>query len=240
MDSGNSAFEWKMFDVLFDSSSHCIHFTVSKSTQQLGTVSPSSLYCRRLHITFLFSFCILMVECYQLWFMVELPVSYCGKITGNSFKIMLDILFRSSSRFKQLNEKMQFVWYNAYGYGLPFSWTLGIFVIDKIESIPNHLKPGMGINGCFPMSERHWNTFHSISKQLFILWQKFIILDGLLQELVFFYLPASILLISNIVLFVLTAKRIHQVQIEANKNQDATLQENTTKVQKILNKKKDM
>lgn len=58
--------------------------------------------------------------------------------------------------------------------------------------------------------------------------------------MLFFYLPASFLLISNIVLFVLTAKRIHQVQMEANKNQDVTLQEHTTKVQKILNKKKDM
>lgn len=51
-----------MFDVLLGSSCHGLHFTVIQSTQQHGTFTPDTLSFRWVYVTFLLSFCILMVE----------------------------------------------------------------------------------------------------------------------------------------------------------------------------------
>lgn len=69
---------------------------------------------------------------------------------------------------------------------------------------------------------------------------QFIISDGSIQELILFYLPASILLLINVALFILTANRIRRIQFEANQNLNDTIQQNDAKLQSILNKKKDM
>lgn len=71
----------------------------------------------------------------------------------------------------------------------------------------------------------------------FDLWSCYLFSDEL-SEMLFFYLPASIVLPINIVFFVLILKRTKYIQHEAKRLEEGTLQGTDSKIQKFLNRKK--
>lgn len=56
---------------------------------------------------------------------------------------------RFTTNFKKTTEQKQLLWYKTYAYGVPLLLTIMFFVIDNIESIPDHMQPNIGANSCF-------------------------------------------------------------------------------------------
>lgn len=87
----------------------------------------------------------------------------------------------------------------------------------------------LSIRNLFTFSRFYW-----INRKYFL----FHILDDWSDEVIFFYLPAAIILTVNVVLFVLILKRMRHVQQEASRLEEGTLKETNSKLQHILDKKK--
>lgn len=68
---------------------------------------------------------------------------------------------RSSSSFRQRNERVQFYCYMLYGFGLPCLFTFIVYGLDRIDSIPQHYRPGIGHGTCFIQRE-NWNIFNFV------------------------------------------------------------------------------
>lgn len=126
-----------------------------------------------------------------------------------------------------------------YGYGIPCLLTFMVLILDEIESLPFYLRPNFDIWAC------------SLFSEIIILYTKFVhlhisimeivsfsALGGWFQEILFFYLPVTIILTINTVLFVLILKRIRYVQQEVKRMEEGTLNETSSKLKEILDKKK--
>lgn len=88
-----------------------------------------------------------------------------------------------SSYFHKFTEPKLFILYTIYSFGLPGVLTILMHILDSIESIPYHLRPGFGAESCFIKGERY-------------------------STLLVFHLPLAIIIIFNIVLFIMTATKI--------------------------------
>lgn len=88
-------------------------------------------------------------------------------------------------------ERKRFLVYCLYAFGGPAVLTLSVYLIDHISSIPKYFKPLMGISRCW-------------------------IQDNRMVEAIFIYLPISIILVVNIVLYSVTAFKIYKVQKETS------------------------
>lgn len=117
------------------------------------------------------------------------------------------------NKFKQLGEKKQFMWYMGYGYGIPGCITLAMFIFGSNTTIPSHREPE--VIECFPLN---------------------VTIDPFI-----FILPAFILIVLNVLLFILAAQQILQLNVESDQNQDQAgpSQDNNEEVQRILMKKRN-
>lgn len=96
--------------------------------------------------------------------------------------------FRSGMRGRG-GERKLFLMYCLYAFGVSIALTCGLYLIDISTFIPDPYRPLMGINRCWLQRSR-------------------------VVEAIYLYLPISIILIINIILYSVTAYKIYQVQKE--------------------------
>lgn len=143
-------------------------------------------------------------------------------VTSNKKNIFVHFICRFTTSFKKFSEKKQLLWYKSYAYGLPFLLTIVIVVVDNIESISPDMRPNIGSNSCF-LSKKFLEIYFNwkYNQQLFV--QFCWLLDPWFSQLLYFYAPAGIIIILNVILFILTALNFHRVHqaaqlISSNEN----------------------
>lgn len=95
--------------------------------------------------------------------------------------------FRSTKNPQFPSDSQKFLKYLFYGFGLPFIITAILAVIDETNLFPEKWRPQIGKFECFLRNERHIEFFY-------------------------LYLPMSIILLVNVVLYSITAYKIYTVQ----------------------------
>lgn len=123
----------------------------------------------------------------------------------------------------------------AWGFALFLSFLA--YEIDKIETIPDNWKPGVGVNTCFLKSILKPLTIQIIKLILvkFFLFF-FFILDQRFTKFLYFYLPACIIFTINVIFFICTAIKILRVQQDLSK---ITSQEESSRHQNNIKQNKD-
>lgn len=121
--------------------------------------------------------------------------------------------------------------YAIYSYGLPSTFIIIVYIIDKLESTPTHLRPQIGVINCF---------FHGTNETkcttIEFLINKFNeTISDWLTKFLYFYLPLGVVMILNAVLFSMTAITIRLAKREAT----TEIQENSLQFQKNLSRKID-
>ncbi|XP_055309688.1 G-protein coupled receptor Mth2-like [Sitodiplosis mosellana] len=95
--------------------------------------------------------------------------------------------FRSIKNFRAFSERKQSILYNVYAWTLSLLITIMANVLDSIESLPDYLRPGTGVDTLF-------------------------LKENSSKKITFYYIPLSIILAVNVVFFILAARRIHKIQ----------------------------
>lgn len=85
----------------------------------------------------------------------------------------------------------RFLMYSAYAFGVPIAFTFLVYIIDSTSFVPENFRPRIGERRCF-------------------------IIGSWIVEAIYVYIPISIILIVNIVLYSVTALTIHRVQRETS------------------------
>lgn len=88
-------------------------------------------------------------------------------------------------------DRKRFIFYCLYAFGVPFILTGLLYLVDNLSFIPDVMKPLMGIQRCWIQNNR-------------------------LVEAVYIYLPISVILMANIIMYSITAYKIYQVQKETS------------------------
>lgn len=87
------------------------------------------------------------------------------------------------------SDRKRFFFYSLYASGVPIIFTLIVYVIDSTEFVPLRFRPQIGEKRCW-------------------------IIESKTVEAIYVYIPISIILIINIVLYSVTAYTIYRVQKE--------------------------
>lgn len=95
--------------------------------------------------------------------------------------------FKSTRNPQIQSDSNRFLFYLFYGFGLPFLITMMLAVIDETSLFPEKWRPQIGKFECFLRNERHIEFFY-------------------------LYLPMSLILMVNVVLYSITAYKIYTVQ----------------------------
>ncbi|XP_039309685.1 G-protein coupled receptor Mth-like isoform X2 [Solenopsis invicta] len=91
-------------------------------------------------------------------------------------------------------QRKRFLLYCLYAWGIPFLQSILIIVADNTDILPDYLKPSsFDVFECRFAYEPYWDNY---------------------GELIFFYGPLMILMISNIVFFILTTKYYNKVKAD--------------------------
>lgn len=85
------------------------------------------------------------------------------------------------------SDSQKFIFYLFYGFGLPFIITMLLAVIDETSLFPERWRPQIGKFECFLRNDRDIEFFY-------------------------LYLPMSLILLVNVVLYSITAYKIYTVQ----------------------------
>lgn len=97
--------------------------------------------------------------------------------------------FKGMKGIKKIPDTKRFILYFAYAYGSTLFITILAYIMDSMTSIPLEWRPGFGLTNCFLKREP-------------------------LSEFIYLYLPTILILCTNIIFFILTAKKIRHVQID--------------------------
>jgi len=89
------------------------------------------------------------------------------------------------------SDRRRFLLYCLYAFGVPLLITGIIILIDLNEFVPRHLKPAIGTNSCMVQNSR-------------------------MVQMIYVYIPISIILIINIVFYSITAYKIYRVRKETS------------------------
>lgn len=95
--------------------------------------------------------------------------------------------FKSTRNPQIPSGPQKFYIYLFYGFGLPFIITMCLAAIDETTLFPEDWRPQIGKSECFLRNERHIEFFY-------------------------LYLPMSLILLVNVVLYSITAYKIYTVQ----------------------------
>lgn len=95
--------------------------------------------------------------------------------------------FKSTKNPNIRSDSQKFYFYLFYGFGLPLIITSVLAVIDETSFFPVNWRPQIGKFECFLRNERHIEFFY-------------------------LYLPMSVILIVNVILYSITAYKIYSVQ----------------------------
>lgn len=87
------------------------------------------------------------------------------------------------------SDRKRFMFYSIYAFGVPILFTLLVYIIDSTEFVPLRFRPQMGEKRCY-------------------------IIDSKTVEAIYVYIPISIILVVNIILYSITAYTINRVQRE--------------------------
>ncbi|XP_055309713.1 G-protein coupled receptor Mth2-like [Sitodiplosis mosellana] len=119
--------------------------------------------------------------------------------------------FRSTIRIKSNSEIKQFILYSLYAFGVSLLVNIVAHVMDAIKGLPNYLQPGIGTDSLF-------------------------LKENVTSRIIFYYGPLCIIVTVNIMLTILTALKIFQVQWDVKK---MTLQVKRNELRKGLKQEKD-
>lgn len=89
------------------------------------------------------------------------------------------------------SERKRFLFYCLYAFGVPVLVTGFVWLLDFVTFIPEEYQPLMGVKRCWIQTSR-------------------------LVEAIYVYIPISVIIIINIVLYSITAYKIFQVQRETS------------------------
>lgn len=128
--------------------------------------------------------------------------------------LKLSAVFRSEVSHRTTFDKKRFFFYMLYAWGISSLLTFIIFILDYTKPLPDRFLPGLGTWTCF-LKGTNLNIFH-----LFVVVP--IVLNNIdlhyisdeLSTRVYFYAPNSIIYSINIVLFVLTVRKIRKIQLD--------------------------
>lgn len=118
-----------------------------------------------------------------------------------------------SKKEQKRKEKIKLLLFMAYGWGVPaLLLTIG-HTFDRIESVHDYLKPGIGTQTCF-LKGTDWNRIKFISSQIPNEKSKPIHFSEILEtresKFLYYHLPFCILFTINIISFILIALKIRE------------------------------
>ncbi|KAL9912134.1 methuselah-like 10 isoform 3-T3 [Glossina fuscipes fuscipes] len=100
--------------------------------------------------------------------------------------------FRGSRGINRFQEKRRYLLYSLYAWGMALVFLILTFYAEEISDIPAYLKPGIGIEYCF-LNMLSWSP------------------------MIYFFGPIIVIVFTNIIMFIMTAIKIHKVQKEMSK-----------------------
>ncbi|KAH0554195.1 probable G-protein coupled receptor Mth-like 10 [Cotesia glomerata] len=127
-------------------------------------------------VAFLASFSWLSIMCFDIWWTF-------GGCSGAAYV---------SSRKKA--RKKRFFFYSCFAWGLPMIILIVMITIDRTQSIPEDLRPNIGVDSC-------WFDHHLSSY----------------GEVIFFFGPITFLLIVNVIFFIMTLRNCNRVKADISK-----------------------
>ncbi|XP_075162185.1 G-protein coupled receptor Mth2-like isoform X1 [Haematobia irritans] len=97
--------------------------------------------------------------------------------------------FRGTRGINRSLEKKRFIMYSLYSWGIPVVFLMVTWYMQEYTDIAEELKPGIGVEHC-------WINMNT--------WAGFI----------YFFIPIMFIIVANVIMFVMTAMKIHKVQRE--------------------------